>query len=144
MLKQNIKYTDYNDTERDEVFYFNISEAELAKFTTAKGESFKEALQKSVADRSGEDLIRIMDEFIKLAYGKKTDSGAFVKTESVWEDFRYGGAYDVFYLSILQDPQKCLDFIQGILPAKVRDKITEDLGSDLTPESISEAMKKTA
>ena len=29
MLKKQIKYTDYNGTERDENFWFNLSKAEL-------------------------------------------------------------------------------------------------------------------
>lgn len=141
MLKQEIKFTDYNDTEREETFYFNVSKAELARWTSTKGESFQDALRKSMHDRSGEDILRIMDEIIKLSYGKKTDSGAFVKTESVWEDFRYGGAYDELYLQVLSDPEKALSFITGILPEEVRTSMAKDFDGEITPEKLAEATK---
>ena len=34
MLKKTITYTDYNDVERKEDFYFNLSKAEIAEMAT--------------------------------------------------------------------------------------------------------------
>ena len=80
MLEKKIKYTDYNDVEREETFYFNISKAELSRkeFTTEGG--YSKFLERISQEKNSTELYKIFEEIICLAYGEKSDDGKrFIK-----------------------------------------------------------------
>ena len=58
MLKETIKYTDYNGVEREEDFYFNLTEAELVDMDMDENNGLAEKLQKIIDSK---DIKQIMD-----------------------------------------------------------------------------------
>ena len=120
MKKMTIKYTDFNDVEREEDFYFNLTEAELMEmnFTTKGG--LEGYIRDIVNTRDTPALADLFKKIINKSYGKKsTDGRNFVKNEKILADFTSTQAYSNLYMMLLSDTDKATDFINGIVPKNV-------------------------
>ena len=82
MLKKTITYTDYNDNERTEDFYFNLSKAEVTEMELSTTGGLAEMIQKIVTTQDGPKLVKIFKDLVLAAYGEKSPDGRrFIKTE---------------------------------------------------------------
>ena len=137
MLEKKIKYTDYNDVEREETFYFNISKAEMSRkeFTTEGG--YSKFLERISQEKNSTELYKIFEEIICLAYGEKSDDGKrFIKErngEKLYKHFQETPAYDELIMELF-DANKAAEFVKGIFP---RD-IVEQIDTDKIVESIEQ------
>lgn len=128
MIEKRIKYTDYNGVEREETFYFHISKAEMSRkeFTTEGG--YSGYLQRIVDEKDSTKLYKIFEEIIELSYGEKSEDGKrFVKErngEKLFKLFQETPAYDELIVELF-DAQKAAQFVKGIFPKDVVDKIDE-------------------
>lgn len=127
MLKRQITYTDFNDQEVTEVFYFNISKPELIELEVEYGGGFTQTIQ-SIID--AEDAKRLVEEFkriVLLAYGEKSEDGKrFVKNDKLREDFASHAAYIQLYMELATDSDKASEFVNGIMPADLIDGKDQD------------------
>ena len=73
MIEKKIKYTDFNDVEREESFFFHISKAEMSRkeFTTEGG--YSNFLQRIVDEKDSSKLYKIFEEIVCLSYGEKSE-----------------------------------------------------------------------
>ena len=133
MLKRQITYTDYNDNQVTETFYFNISKPELLELQVGNN-SLADRL-KAVIDT--EDPARILAEFkyiVLAAYGEKTDDGKrFVKSEELRTAFSQTAAYEALYMELATNDTVAAAFVNGILPSDI-------VGSEV----VSSVQKSTA
>lgn len=120
MLKKTITYLDYNDEERTEDHYFNITKAELAMMEASKLGGLRQYLEKIVQEK---DTVSIMETFktiIHQAYGKKSDDGRrFIKSDEISTEFEQTEAYSELIMELLGDAEKASRFINGILPKDI-------------------------
>jgi hypothetical protein len=119
MLKKTIKYTDYNDNEREEDFYFNLTESELAEmeFTTSGG--MEELVKKITAEQDTKELFKLFKQIITKSVGiKDLDGKHFRKSQQISDDFLATGAYNELFLELM-DAEEAAAFIKGILPKNV-------------------------
>ena len=124
MIKKTVTYRDYDEHERTEDFYFNISKAELADLELLTPGGFSSLVSKAYDAKDLPTLIRIFQQILKLSYGEKTADGRrFVKSDEVWNNFAQTEAYSVLYMEFATDADKAAAFINGILP-KMDDNIT--------------------
>lgn len=129
MLEKKIKYTDYNDVEREETFYFNISKAEMSRkeFTTEGG--YSAFLQRIVEEKDSIQLYKIFEEIICLSYGEKSDDGKrFVKEkngEKLYKHFQESPAYDELIMELF-DAKKAAEFVAGIFPKDIVSQIDKN------------------
>jgi hypothetical protein len=121
MLKKAITYTDFNDVEHTEDFYFNLTKAEIIELElTAEGNSFVTYLEGVVASQNGKLIMDTFKSIIFKAYGEKSEDGKlFKKSEKLSEDFSFTAAYDVLYVELVTDATKAAEFINGIVPAEL-------------------------
>ena len=75
MLKKTITYTDYNDNERTEDFYFNLSKAEVTEMELSTTGGLAEMIQKIVTTQDGPKLVKIFKDLVLAAYGEKSPDG---------------------------------------------------------------------
>lgn len=125
MLKKTITYTDYNDVERTEDFYFNISKAELAEMEMGTTGGFSEMIERVIAAQDVPSLVKIFKDIILKAYGEKSlDGKRFVKSEELSTAFSQTEAYSNLYMELATDADAATAFVNGILPAlpKEQDK----------------------
>lgn len=135
MLKRDITYTDFNDEEVTETFYFNMSKPEIVKFLAQFPNGLEKAIEKIVADNDTASMVAFLDEFIYGSFGvKSADGKRFIKTPQQAEEFMQTNAYSELYIELMGDADKFLAFIMGIVP--------KDLSENFTKEQIKEQAQK--
>lgn len=116
MLKKTIKYTDFNGEAQSEVFYFNITKAELVTLSARLPGGIENYLNDIMNRRDGDEMMNFIEKFILMSIGQKSPDGKkFVKSAKVVDDFKYSPAYDELFLELL-DPDKLTAFIKAALP----------------------------
>ena len=116
MLKQTVKYVDFNNNPQTEDLYFHLSKSEVISLHSS---GFGELLRKlTLPGANKEDLIETFKKVIGMAYGTKSENGRrFHKDAEKTADFLGSPAYDAFFMDLITgDPAGVIKFIQGILP----------------------------
>lgn len=117
MLKKTITYTDYNDVERTEDFYFNLSKAEIIMMENSVIGGMKQRLEKIIQSQDNVEIMETFKDLIRRSYGVKSDDGKrFIKSDALADEFEQTEAYSVLVLELLGDAGKAADFINAILP----------------------------
>ena len=84
MLKKTIPYTDYNDVKREEDFYFNLTETELAEMQLEVTGGLDSMLQAIVKAQDIPTIVKLFKQLILKAYGQKSPDGRrFIKSEEL-------------------------------------------------------------
>lgn len=139
MLKKTIPYTDYNDVKREEDFYFNLTETELAEMQLEVTGGLDSMLQAIVKAQDIPTIVKLFKQLILKAYGQKSPDGRrFIKSEELSTEFSQTGAYNVLYMELSQDAEKASEFITGIIPAKYREAVAAEAESEPEPVSATE------
>jgi hypothetical protein len=117
MLKKKIKYVDYDGNEREEVFYFNLTKAELTTLELSTAGGLEKLIKKISAEKDGEKLIGLFQKTILMAYGEKSDDGKrFIKSEELSKAFSQTEAYSDLFMELVTDEKAAILFINSILP----------------------------
>ena len=126
MLAKTIKYTDFNDVERTETFYFNLSEAELAEWEYSVKGTLTEYINHIQETIDIPSLIALYKELIDRSYGiKDADGRRFRKSPDILQDFKDTNAYSELYMELATDQKAGGDFISGIVSNKLKALLDE-------------------
>lgn len=122
MLKKTITYRDYNDTERTEDFYFNLSKAEIMEMELSTAGGLAELIQKVVATQDTPAIVKIFKDLILKAYGEKSADGRrFMKEDAngykLYKDFEQTEAYVILFTELATNAEAAAAFVNGIVPA---------------------------
>ena len=124
MLKKTIKYNDYNGVERNEDFYFNLSQAELMEMEMSTTGGMTETIERIVQTQDAPAIIKIFKDLVLKAYGEKSADGKrFVKSEEIATAFSQTEAYSVLFMELATDADAAAEFIKGIVPAEAAKQI---------------------
>lgn len=117
MVKKTITYKDFNDVERTEDFYFNISKPEIIKWQLEEGYGLEEEINKLTKSSDNKKAIEIFEKLLSKAYGIKSEDGKrFMKSDEISRSFTETNAYEKLYMELAYDDKKAADFINGIAP----------------------------
>lgn len=120
MLKETIKYTDYNGTEREEDFYFNLSRAELIDLEYSTPGGLKELLEKIIKEKDTVKIYQMFKDIVMLAYGEKSDDGKhFVKSKDISSAFTQTEAFSELMMKFISDADFAAKFVNGIIPNSI-------------------------
>ena len=125
MLKKAISYVDFNGDQQSEVFYFNLTKAELVEMQLVKidknnQDGLQGMLLKIAEDKSGAGIISTMKDIIAKAYGVRSDDGKrFIKSPALSAEFESTAAYSELFLELVTDADKASAFINGIVPQEI-------------------------
>ena len=123
MLKKTITYVDFNEIERTEDCYFNLSKTELMEMELGTAGGFAEMLQKIVAAQDGPSLMKQFKTIILKAYGRKSDDGRrFIKSPEISAEFEQTPMYDQIFTELVTDDKAAAKFIEGIMPKELVDQ----------------------
>lgn len=118
MLKRTITYNDYNDNERTEDFYFNLSKAEIMELEMSTSGGLSETIQAIVAAQDAPSIIKIFKDLILKAYGRKSlDGKRFEKSPELSAEFSQTEAYSQLFMELATDADAAAKFVNGIIPA---------------------------
>ena len=119
MLKESIIYTDFNGVERNEDFYFHLSQAEVMEMEYGTAGGLGELIQKVSQTQDAPELIRIFKDFILKTYGEKSlDGKHFTKSKELSEAFSHTEAYSQLFIKLATDSNAAVKFINGVFPPK--------------------------
>ena len=156
MFKHNIKYTDYNGTERNETFYFNLSKAELMEMELSTQAGVDEMIRMMIATNDNAKIVQTFKDLILKSYGIKSEDGKrFIKSKELRDQFEQSEAYSEFFMAMLSNEDGLqTKFINGVINGSNVPNMTEEdaiaklkeLGYDTTriEQSLSEQDKKPA
>lgn len=118
MLKETITYVDYNNNERTENFYFNLTKAELMEMEMSTSGGFVEMVQRLVESQDTPAIIDIFKKIVLKSYGQKSlDGKRFIKNDQLREEFEQTEAYSQLFMKLATDADYAAKFINGIIPA---------------------------
>lgn len=123
MIKKTITYTDYNDNERTEDFYFNLNQAEVMELELSTSGGLANMITNIVNAQDAPAIIKIFKELVLKAYGKKSPDGRrFEKSEALSNEFSQTEAYSKLFMELATDADKAAEFVNGIVPANANAK----------------------
>lgn len=118
MLKKTVTYTDYNNVERTEDFYFNLNKAEIMEMEMMTKGGMAEMIQKIVAAQDAPAIIKIFKDLVLQAYGVKSPDGKrFIKNDEVRDEFVQSEAYSIIFMELATNADEAAKFVNGIIPA---------------------------
>lgn len=122
MIKKTITYVDYNDVERTEEFYFNLTEAELVDMEMSVEGGMQNRINKIIKSQDTKQIIEVFKGLLLKSYGEKSDDGKrLIKNKEIVEAFTQTEAYSILFMTLATDDKEASEFINGILPAKYRE-----------------------
>jgi hypothetical protein len=121
VLKQTIKYTDFDGEQQEEDWHFHLTKADVVEMQMEFGGTLDEgALEKRVkelfATKDAKVIIKFFKDMIAKSVGKR-DGKRFVRTEEVANDFMQTEAYSAFFMSLVTDAEAGAAFFRSIVPA---------------------------
>ena len=117
MLKKTITYTDYNDVERTEDFYFNLTKAELMERERGAVGGLSGMIEKIVSAKDAPAIIKVFKELVLKAYGEKSADGKrFIKSKEISDAFSQTEAYSQLFMELATDADAASKFVNGIAP----------------------------
>lgn len=117
MIKKRVTYKDFNDKERTETLYFNLTEPELVRIDVLYPDG---GLEKFVKDLDPEarpgEVLELFETVIRTSYGEKSEDGRyFVKDEKATNLFMNSAAYGALFMELIQDADVAADFVNGLI-----------------------------
>lgn len=129
MLKKTITYFDYNDVERTEDFYFNLSKAEIMEMEMGTTGGLAEMINKIVQTQDAPAIIKVFKDLILKAYGERSADGKrFEKKNGVLaEAFAETEAYSQLFMELATDADAAARFVNGIIPKDMQQDVQKQL-----------------
>lgn len=139
MLKKTITFHDLDGNEVTQDFWFHLSKAELLEMEISTTGGLKDAMQRLIDKRDGENIIKTYKELILASYGERSLDGLrFMKEDEngrpLYKDFMQTEAYSELFASLVTDDVAAADFFNGVLPEEVKDKMAEAEAAENLPD----------
>ena len=129
MLKKTITYNDYNDVERTEDFYFNLSKAEIMEMEMGTTGGLAEMINKIVQTQDAPAIIKVFKDLILKAYGERSADGKRFekKNGALAEAFAETEAYSQLFMELATDADATARFVTGIIPRDMQQEVQKQL-----------------
>lgn len=116
MLKKVITYTDFNDVEQVDTFYFNFSKPELLEMELSFDGGLSEYIKKISEEKRPLELVKLFKDIILKAYGQKSADGkSFVKSEQLSREFSQTAAFVALYMELSTNADAASAFFNGLV-----------------------------
>ena len=128
MIKKTITYTDLNDAENTEDYYFHINKGEMMRMQLSEGMALDVKIDRLIQTRDYKEIVATIESFIDLSYGVRSENGkSFIKNPKQLELFKSSEAYSELVWSLYTDEDEMRDFIFGIFPSNLKEVTEETL-----------------
>lgn len=122
MLKKTVEFENIDGQKVTKNFYFHLSQTELIKANVADTGIKEDILTIQNAETMME-RIEALERIVRMAVGEKTAEGNFKKNDRIREDFMDSGAWDAFFMEMIQNASLCAEFIRGVMPPSLLAKV---------------------
>lgn len=149
MFAKKIKYTDFLGTEREETFYFNLTEAELVEMQTSMEGGLAEYGRRIIESKNVPEVMALFQKLILITYGEVSPDGKrFIKEDPVRGklalEFQQTQAYSELYMEFINNPEAGAEFFNNVIPANIREEVAASEaananGGHAYPQSVAKA-----
>lgn len=124
MYKITEKYTDYDGNEREEDFYFNLTEAELTDMELTTEGGLSAMLNRIIAAKDTAKLISVFKDLILKSYGQKSPDGRrFIKNDELTKEFTEVPAFSQIYIRLATDDKAATQFVNNVIPKDLQNRL---------------------
>lgn len=142
MLKETVTYIDYNENERTDELYFNLTDAEIMELELSTPGGLAGMINRVIAAQDQPTIIKIFKDFILKAYGVKSPDGKrFIKNDEVRAEFEQSEAYSIMFMRLATDAKYAADFVNGLVSAEKRQAIAQKLNNNVTQIGVAPTTK---
>lgn len=147
MYAKKIKYEDFLGNEREETFYFNLTEAELVEMQTSMDGGLAEYGKRIIESKNVPEVMALFQKLILITYGEVSPDGKrFIKEDPVRGklalEFQQTQAYSELYMEFINNPESGAEFFNNVIPAKIREEASTNTpvnSGHAYPPSITKA-----
>ena len=133
MLKKTITYKDFDGNDVTKDFYFNLSKAEIVELGMSEGGNLADRLRGIVTSGDQEQIMKTFRMLLEMSVGVRVGD-RFDKSQDAKNAFMQTDAYSEFFMSLVTDAGKAVEFIKGIIPSDIRVDVEKQMAHDtLTP-----------
>lgn len=139
MLKKRVTYTDYNNVERTEDLYFNLTKAEILEMEMSTSGGLAEQITKVIETQDHPTIIKIFKDLVLKSYGEKSPDGRrFMKNDEIRTAFSETEAYSMVFMELATDAKAAVAFVNGIIPDQPQstNNLNTPVGSMLEKEIV--------
>ena len=138
MYKITKKYEDFRGNDREESFYFNITESEMADMIKNDPSFRPDYLVYLTKEPSGFAMMDVIRKLIVLSYGEPSEDGRhFRKDDQITKDFIQSKAYEEILNDFFDGEHETMvkDFVLNVFPKKYKDGIAKQMtnGTSVIP-----------
>jgi hypothetical protein len=127
VLKQTVKYLDFDGTAKERTLCFHMTDIEIAKALLSEEGGLENRFKNALGSADQRRFVVVFDELVRLSIGKLDDDMGFTKTKAYTDWFMSSEAYSQMWKDIMADAKLAVAFFNGIFPKKVLDKAREEL-----------------
>lgn len=139
---EKIKYKDFLGKEREEDFYFNLTEAEIIEWLSTNAEyTLDQVIDNMRKKMNVKGILEATKELIYKAYGELSlDGKRFVKSKEVKDSFMETNAYSELFMKLATDANEAARFFNSIIPKELSENVEKLYKEhpDATPEELLE------
>lgn len=121
MRKELISYVDYNGTERNEEFYFNLTRAECIKLNNQTPGGLAAVLERIVKANDTAVIQATFEDLLGRSFGVKSEDGRrLIKGRNMehFIAFQETPAYDELICKLISVPGYAADFFNDVIPTE--------------------------
>lgn len=116
MLKKEITFNGYDGKEATEIWYFNLTEAEVTRLDAEFYPGLAEYIEALDDTTSVQEMLELFERLIQMSVGKKSADGTrFIKNDEILQDFLASAAYSALFAQLATSPDEAADFFNGVL-----------------------------
>lgn len=141
MIAKTITYEDLFGNKRTEEFYFHLNKTELMDWLLPKnGVTLDKIMENMAKKQDSKAMVDEVRELIVRSCGRPSADGRrFDKSPEAKADFLETDAFSTLHLELCSDADKCVEFIQGIIPKDMGnelDKYMKEHGGVQVPDNL--------
>ena len=138
-VKKRVTYTDYNNIERTEDLYFNLTKAEILEMEMSTSGGLAEQITKVIETQDHPTIIKIFKDLVLKSYGEESPDGRrFMKNDEIRTAFSETEAYSMVFMELATDAKAAVAFVNGIIPDQPQstNNLNTPVGSMLEKEIV--------
>lgn len=139
MFKKTVKYSDFDNNERTEDLYFNLTQSELVEIALNLPDGLSETNITQVNEQSatqileklgGDGIFKFVKELMLKAYGIKSEDGRrFEKSEQISTEFSQTMAFDTMFMELMSNDLAAAEFVNAIIPKEMADNVNKQIAT---------------
>ena len=135
MLRKEVEYKDFDGNDRKDVLWFHLNEVEITEMDLETSGGLVKYMESIIDTNDVNQLITIFKDLLIRSYGERSMDGKhFYKDDKIRNEFVSSAAYPVLYMEMVSDADKAVEFINGIVPSNIREKMAK---IENTPEGAA-------